>query len=89
MPTHFFPRRRTESYPLHLALNFQQLPQESLSQYYSHFHLRSRPDATEGELASAASAVVTLHLLDREVKHSLYSSYCYVAYCDMSVIAIQ
>ena len=51
VPTHFFPRRRTESYPLHLALNFQQLPQESLSQYYSHFHLRSRPDATEGELA--------------------------------------
>ena len=51
MATGIFPRRRTESYPRHLALNFRQLPQESLTQYYGHFGLRSRADATPSEMA--------------------------------------
>ena len=47
----FFPRRRSEPYPAHLAVNFANLSRESLQSYIDHFHLRTRTDAQHGELS--------------------------------------
>eukprot|EP00937_MAST-01D_sp_MAST-1D-sp2_P005596 g5596.t1 len=49
--TQYFPRRSSETYPAHLAVNFQQLPHSSLQSYIAHFQLRTRTDASAQELA--------------------------------------